>query len=117
MIELNKVYTDGNVFRTPIAVINNTVAYWATNNQEELGQEFIAGYMTLDAFEKKHTQYSKSLTFERIKKEGIKVLVSSTGTKREIIGFSSNGKLITFHKMHGAASWYEEEVKDWRVVE
>ena len=117
MIELNKVYIEGNVFRTPIAVINNTVAYWTTSNPEELGKEFIAGYMTLDAFEKKHTQYSKPMTFQRIKEEGIKKLVDSSGGTRKVVGFSSNNKLVVFSENLGASSWLEEEIKYWKVVE
>ena len=117
MIELNKVYTEGNVFRTPIAVMNNTVAYWFTSNQDELGKEVVAGYMTLDAFEKIHTQYSKPMTFQIIKDEGIKKLVDPSGRTKEVIGFSSNNKLVVFSENLGASSWREEEIKDWEVVE
>ena len=117
MIELNKVYTDGNVFRTPIDVMNNTVAYWFTSNEKELGKEVVAGYMTLDAFEKAHTQYSNPMTFQRIKDEGIKKLASTNDIIREVIGFSSNNELVVFNEDCGASSWFEVQITDWTVAE
>ena len=117
MIELNKVYADGNYFITPVAVRGNRVVYWLCALEKAIGEEEYNGSMSIEAFEKTHTLYVKPMTFQRIKDEGIKNLVDASGETREVVGFSSNGKLVAFNENRGASSWHEEEIKDWMVAE
>lgn len=117
MIELNKVYTDGDYFRTPVSIRGNLVSYWVTEREPIVGKEEQIGCMELEIFEKTHNLYVKTMTFQRIKNEGIKNLMDASGEIREVIGFSSNNKLVVFREDCGASSWFEEGIKDWKVVE
>ena len=62
----------------------------------------------------------KEMTFERIKSEGILKLVDEDGGIKHVIGFSPSGSKVVTVLICGddewAASWKENEIKDWEEV-
>ena len=116
-IELNKVYTSGSVFRTPVAVRGDTVFYIFTPFESLIGKEKACALVKIDEFIEDNKLYVKQMTFKRIKDENIKKLVDPNNVNKEVIGFSSNNKLITYTYGVGPSSWYKEQIKDWKVAE
>ena len=118
MIELNKVYTDGDYFRTPVAVRGDRVVYWLCAFERTIGKEDNTGNMSIEVFEKTHKLYDKPMTFQRIKDEGIKKLISNDGNARFVVGFESSGCLVTESLTFGLiTAWRESEIYHWKVAE
>lgn len=117
-IEIGKVYVsnDGGFYKTPIAVKGEVVVYWWTSIVDCIGEETNASHKSVQAFLENNKLYKKPMTFQRIKDEGIKTLVDNIGQVREVIGFASDGSLVTYMANWGAAHWYGSEVKDWEAV-
>ena len=117
-IEIGKVYVsnDGGFYKTPIAVKNDSVAYWWTSDVDRIGGETSVCYSFVSSFLENNKIYKKPMTFQRIKDEGIKTLVDNIGQVREVIGFASDGALVTYMTNWGAAYWYESEIKEWEAV-
>lgn len=117
-VVIGQVYKDSDGFyRTPIIIKNGKVVYWIACNKEEIGAEESSGYRSVSNFLQHNKPYTPPVTFQRIKDECIKVLLSEQGEAREVIGFSSNGKLITFNEKYDlVGSWLESAIKNWKVA-
>ena len=116
-IMIGQVYEDSDGFyRTPISIKNDKVAYWLACSKEKIGVEESSGASSASDFLQHNKPYTPPMTFQRIKDEGIKVLISGEALKREVIGFSSNGRLIVYGNSIGASSWLEDQIKNWKVA-
>ena len=116
-IELNKVYADGRIFRLPVSIMNGAVLYWWTVACDEIEKAANSSQAPVECFLENNKLYKKPMTFQRIKDEGIKKLEDEIGQQKEVMGFASDGSLVTYMTNWGLLIGTRARLKNGRLYE